>query len=333
MSDAANEVPCGVCGAPRPTMVGYCRACGHYDTWWDRRALRATLRQVFLGTVVVGMLGITVDVVTDAAVRDSDERQAIRERENAISEAQHEELSDLRERLIRLTFRMTSETVRCPFAGGTSGPERCIEHVRRLRQEVRQELFALDWTAPLLFAQIDARTEQDMGSSQIVEAALDVATAVGKSYEKTVDRLDVRWANECNGDGTVETCKQIQDCRRKYATAETQCATFVACHAFRGESVLLAGIASATTPYESASCKAIIEKRSACGDPGGSEPQALPGVLCRLVLGGTGDCTTDWKQSHDACKELATKPVLPPAPPLHSISPTPVSDPDPPTAQ
>lgn len=335
-----------MCGEPRPDRVHYCRSCGHYDTWWERRPLPAAIRQIFIGTILVGLLGIGVQILADALIKDSDERQAERERKHAASETLHEQLNALRESLIRIVFRMTNDTIRCPFAGAEDGPSRCIEHIRELRQELRQELFALDWTAPLLFAQLDAMGHargQDapgsgsMGDARAAEAALDISTTVGSVYQKTIDRLDMRWARECTGEPPGPECDAIQKCRSKYASAETRCVTFAACLAFRKESDLIAYMIQAP-PYETQYCSRTIEEHGECGNPSLSERDALPGALCGLVLARKGDCAKDWSDFHARCEQLGESLVvgsglssaeLRPVPPAAAHAPQPLSDPDP----
>lgn len=300
--DAAAEKtsPCGVCGEPRPARVHYCRSCGHYDTWWERRPLPAAIRQIFIGTILVGVLGIGVQIAADAAIKDSDERQAMHERELVAAETLHEEINALRESLIRFSFRMTNDTIRCPYSAATDATARCLEHIRRLRQEIRQELFALDWTAPLLFAQLDAMAGQESGSAQAVEAALDVATTVGRDYRSAMDALDVRWARECVSEQPSPLCAEIQECRRDYASAEMRCVTFAACLAFRSESALLAGISEAR-PYESAGCTSILKERHECGDPRATE--TLSDVLCH-GLSEHGVCPSSWTHFDERCRKL-----------------------------
>lgn len=295
----------------------YCKSCGHYDTWWERRPLPAAIRQIFIGTILVGILGVLVNVTADALIKDSDERQAAlereleakrnadvtrRERELAAAETLHEEVNALRESLIRIVYRMTNDTIRCPFAGTTDGTGRCLEHVRRLRQELRQDLYAMDWTAPLLFAQLDAMGNRETGSASAVEAALDIATTVGKDYGDVVDGLDVRWANECIGEHRSPACAEIQECRRRYASAETRCVTFAACLAFGSESTLLAGITDAP-PYESTGCASMLQQRSECGDP--EAIKALPDLLCRGVLPTASACPASWAHFDEHCRSLA----------------------------
>lgn len=139
--------PCGVCGTPRPIGYVYCRSCNHYDTWLERRPLPATLRQIFVGTLLVGLLSYLVNLVVDGLIEDSDEQAAAQKLLLSEYEDAHGELGNLREGLVRYIVRSTQAVNLC-----AEEPSACLVELRALRVTLRQELLVFDWDAPLAFS-------------------------------------------------------------------------------------------------------------------------------------------------------------------------------------
>lgn len=281
-------MPCGVCGAPRPAQVVFCRACNHYDVWFERSAVYSSLRQLVVGTVLVGLLSVLVNYFVDSAISDSDERRAERER-----------LAELRERLVRHVVRATSGIERCPTARGEDGFAACVEWIRRLRGELREEIFSLDWTVPLRFP---ARGRPM--TSAMVERALDLSADAARQQRRVVDRLDERWAlcqvaeapatgaaapdgRDCEAVETLD-CAAVDQCRALYARLSTYCVTWIACGAFQ--------LASEHDQI-SASCEAFLADREFCGDPAPTTRDvATDPRLCKIAASSSSALAQAWVQ-------------------------------------
>lgn len=276
--------PCGVCGAPRPEGYVYCRSCNHYDTWIERRPLPATLRQIFVGTLLVGLLSYLVNLVVDGLIEDSDEKAAaqtllLREYEDA-----HGELGKLREGLVSYIVRSTQTVNLC-----AEEPPACLAELKSLRVTLRQELLVFDWDAPLAFslsklsvvpgASFITQLITQAGSlgPKEVERAIDTAATFSVGLRDELVALDTAWS-ACRGDG----CDAVARCRELYAQAETYCIEYVACAAFEAEADLRARIIQQIVPKT----ERTGYTSSYCRDPPDVPAQDRKGVLLTRTLCG-----------------------------------------------
>lgn len=339
--------PCGVCGAPRPVGYVYCRSCSHYDTWVARRPLSATLRQIVVGTVLVGLVSYVVNVVADRLIVSSDEQAAargllLREYEDA-----HGELGKLREGLVRYVVRSTQAVNLC--AGESSA---CRAELTALRLTLRQELLVFDWDAPLAFSLNEASTGRGLLGPEEVERAIDTAANFAIRLGVELTALDAAWS-VCHEDG----CEAVAGCRDLYAQAETYCLEYVACAAFEAEAYLRAQIIEKVaedeaprTKYSSSYCrdrpdvpledrKGVLATRTLCGSTAATEEKACE-IFERLRPGLDVDrrCPL-WQEfrcngaSPVSASTLAREAMPPPEPapvdePLHSDAPSPLPTPD-----
>ena len=267
---SVQTTPCGVCGEARPASVRFCRSCNRYDTWLERSPLGSALRQVLLGTVLVGLLSAGMNSVLQRQSRCDARREAAQGRREAL----HAELQEVRKSLIRLHHQLVNDSLHCQ-AEDSRG---CTIQMRALRPRLRREVFVHDWSAPQLLTEAlgapslechpegrrNAPTKSEL--PEHLESALDISAAFGRDLAERMDALDDEWVRSCMREvGGSERCANVARCRAAYAAIETHCLLAASCITLLVEEALIESAVGSET------CVAHLNDRALCTEGSSSE--------------------------------------------------------------